>query len=395
MAGTVIWSAELDKRMHYTSKTFPDFKGYKFSVSVDKDVAKLLEEDKDGPRQQQFMVDDANEALKDAVSAIEGALKTVDAAMPKAGSEKDQKVLTDACRKTIDETLAALARTLEAVPEKRWDTWVKIKKDYKKYKIKSAVSVVTGSIGAIASVASLAVAVPTGGATLALSIVGLIRSSVELAQTLTRLWVEAETVQQKLTASCDALSRLYQTHGKAALGAASTGSTVLNVILGVDAAPNLKTLESENALWEQKLNGIDVNAGEAARKALEALDKAETLEKKLHAAKSDQAGKLLDALRKVRKSVNDHLDACHKQSERCHKGRQLQETYAVIVKQLKSDQPAWSAVFDKLIPAAASLALAGANAGNGLKDAKEALEIAKESAVLVIEVAKTLKEAAD
>ncbi|HUN91010.1 MAG TPA: hypothetical protein VMU33_03060 [Burkholderiaceae bacterium] len=394
MGNTTIWAAELDRRMSYKSKTLPNLKGYRLAMQVDDKVGDILKADRDGPRQQQAMVDDANKAMSELVGRVESGLRNLDSKYAAANDAARRSLVSD-FEKMLDGEVKGLGIVLGGIPEKRWDAWVRTKKEYRMYRIKSAGSVAAGSIGVVAGVASMPAAVVTGGATLAFSIVGTVRSSISLAQTLCKLWIEAEAIQAKLVRSVDAMNEIYRRKGPQALGAGSVASTAVNTVLGLDLAPNLKTLSADCELWGNKLKGIDVNAGDAAAKAVELLDSTDRLEAQLKASKSKDAGKTLDKLRKMRTLIDKSLEACHAQSARCERGRELREKYEEIIAGLKAAEPKWAVVFDKLIPAAANLALAGASAGHGIAEAKDTYDVLKEVGGLGVEIASTVKELKD
>lgn len=387
MAAVVIWSADLAKRMAYKPRNVR-ITGFQFSMTVDKPVSDFLEKD-EGPRQQHAMVDDANKAMAKAVKEVEASVKLLDSIASGehgSGNKDVAQVLAD-CQRAITRSCQELYDELNEIPKRRWELWLKVRKDYRNYKLKSAGKMVIGSLSLVANLASAAGSVLTAGVTLALSLVGMTRASVAVGNVLVKLWEEAEQVQKRLIANADKVKGLYETKGKQALGRRSTGMAAINALLGSDVAPSLKAMESDCQLWLDKLNGIDLAAGKSAQVAVKGLTDAEKLETSLKTVKAKALSRALDNLVELRQTIHQNLESCHAQSQRCNNGRELHQIYAAIVKDLRSAQPTWSTVCDKLIPAAASLAYAGANAAHGLQQASSALQATKQTVVMAARVA--------
>lgn len=391
MADTVIWSAELAKRLSYKSKAV-EIKGYRFTLSVDQKIADLLHKDHDGPRQQQAMVDDANRMMEAKVKIIDAAIQEFDVTRSRGGTPEQMKDAQAKMVGIVETHARQLAEGLKHVPQTRWDAWVKTRKDYKSYKLGAGVSLAIGTCGFVGSIAGVAGSIVSGGATLVLALIGLFRSIVSVVKKIDDLWQEAEGIQTRLVASANNLQHIYNIRGKQALGARSTLETTFNAVLGSACLPSLNALESNCKLWRNKLNGIDVAAGDAAALAVKSLAEAEKLEKLLQGAKTKQAAKALAELTKLRKLIHENLESCHAQSARCKRGRELHWIYDGVVQRLKRDQPEWSAIFDKLLPAASQLALTGANAHEGLAAAHGLLQVSEKLVGAAAGVGKVVKE---
>ena len=395
MSGTVIWSYSLQKVMSYKPKAI-QLKGFQFSMSIDNVTANLMAKDPhDGPRQQQFMVDDANDALRKKAPVFEAACKKYDAAVTSKPppDPKQLQQLKEELRHVLDKACRELQLQLGQIPNKRWQTWVKTRKEYSKYKLLATCSVGSSAIGFGASIAGIAAGVVTGGVSLILGIIGLFRSAVSLFKKVGDLWKEAEDVQKLLVASTNNLKFVWEARGRKALAVDSLVNTSFNAVLGSAYFPNVTTLESNCKLWLNKLNGIDVVAGEAAALAVKSLDETEKLEKTLAGAKSKDADKIRAELDKLRKLIHKNLEACHAQSARCNKGRELHGIYDGIIQNLKKAQPSWSAIFERAIPAALTLGLTGASAHEGLIAAHDVLKLLEEAATIANGAYKAGKDA--
>ncbi len=395
MSGTVIWSYSLQKVMSYKPKAI-QLKGFEFSMRIDDLTANLMAKDPhDGPRQQQFMVDDANDALRKKAPVFETALKKYDAALTskEPPDQKELKQLQAELRADLDKACHELRYQLNQIPIRRWKAWVATRKEYSKYKLVAAAGVGASTVGFVASAVGVASGLFTGGVTLVLGIIGLFRSIVSVVQKLDKLWQEAEDVQRLLVASTNNIKNIYDTKGRQALAVHSLAQASFNAVLGSSCMPSLDALQSNSKLWLNKLQGIDVAAGEAAALAVKSLDETEKLEKALQTVKSKEADKIRGELDKLRKLIHKNLDSCHAQSARCNKGRELHAIYDAIIQNLRKEQPMWGFIFDKLIPAASGLALTGASAHQGLLAAHDLLQVAEQCIAIGAGVGKVVKDA--
>lgn len=139
---------------------------------------------------------------------------------------------------------------------KAWDDLAKKKKDYQKYKIKIVVTIGSAVAGLATSIALMAATPWTGGASAALSIVGMIKSGVVIAKESAAAAMELETAARSLQGQLKIVAAMWKT-SKAAAHGAEVGAAIVKQFLG-EAPPNIKSCQDWLYRCEQKLNGIVV-----------------------------------------------------------------------------------------------------------------------------------------
>lgn len=382
MGRVVIWKREIDSEVKkiYKSVTLPSIKGYVVQLELSDQILDVLEKENDH-RTPALMVEDAQEACAATVKTIAARLKQLDEACNGQPVDVVEKAVK-AIKPSIEGEISKLGLELKNVPKARWDKWVATKKQYKDYKWDCAGKVTLGTLGAIGSGLAIAAAVPTGGATLALGIVGGVKSGLELFKIGAKMWVEAETIQKKVLLSISALQKIYGDATKKSQkgGAKEAGLSVLNAILPLELGPTLSVVTSDTDLWSNKLAGIEITADKKTKQALKLLKDADALEELLKKSKSKEAGKILDKLRKMRVSVDKAFESCTSESARVRDGRKVLDVItSKILPELKSKQPKWTEIFDRVLPTVVNLALAGGGAHQGFVEATKGLEYAQTS----------------
>ena len=130
-------------------------------------------------------------------------------------------------------------------------------KEYTKYKIKIGVTIGAAVAGLAVSIALMAASPWTGGASAALSIIGMAKSCVVIAKESAAAAMEVETAVTTLTLQLTAVKKIWATH-KAAGHANEVVSAVVAQFLG-QAGPNIKDCQNWAYKCEQKVNGVVVN----------------------------------------------------------------------------------------------------------------------------------------
>ncbi|HUB80505.1 MAG TPA: hypothetical protein VMB03_16990, partial [Bryobacteraceae bacterium] len=293
-----------------------------------------------------------------------------------------------------------LAIQVAKVPQARWDKFVDQKQKYDDYKVKCTYDITVGTLSVIGAAASLAGAVPTGGVSLALAIVTATRTTAEAFRTAVKLWSEAETIQNGLEADIRRLNEAYHNvmakAQKISGGREITGS-ILKGILSTEQPffATVSKCQDNYKLWDNKVSHLAVNNREAAKGALNLLKQVGELEKKMAAAKSPEAGKILDRVRQLRAQVNEGLEKASTLGERISSAEHTMPKFEQDLADLAKAVPEKVQNLTKWIPTAINLAFAGTHAGIGLKIAKDAAERCKEALDLAAEISKEVKEKTD
>ena len=138
-----------------------------------------------------------------------------------------------------------------------WDDLCKKKKEYQKYKIKIVVTIGAAVAGLATSIALMATSPWTGGASAALSIIGMVKSGVVISKESAAAAMELETAARSLEGQLKIVAKIWNTN-KAAAHGAEVGAAIVKQFLG-EAPPNIKSCQDWLYRCEQKLNGINVN----------------------------------------------------------------------------------------------------------------------------------------
>jgi len=196
--------------------------------------------------------------------------------------------------------------------QKAWTELGRRKKEYTKYKIKIGVTISSAVAGLATSIALMAASPWTGGASAALSIIGMIKSGVVIAKEITAAAMELETAAKALKAQIKIVTAMWNKN-KAAAHGAEVGAAVIKQFLG-EAPPNIKSCQDWLGRCEQKLNGIIVKAHDLAKKMEEmkaGLSKLEEdfMKEAKNRLSKHPSGRGLTQMDKVRNQFHASVDA--------------------------------------------------------------------------------------
>jgi hypothetical protein len=366
MSDVVIWKVDLadELKKSYKSKVLPNLKGYGVELTLDDDILDILEKEKDRVTPQR-MIEDAQGDCANTVDSLAAKLKALDKDCDGQPRPRVEELCKDFDTELTKQT-SDLGKRVAKIPDARWNKWVATRKQYKDYKTDAGFKVTIGILGAIGSGCAIAAAVPTGGASLALGIVGACRTGADLVKLGVDLWQKMETVQNSVMAN---LKKMKVSYEKAAGGRVML-ATAINALIGTDIKKSVPVVEKDVELWSNKLAGVDVNGhklGSLAMKTLSDIDKLEKL------CNSKDVSAKID---KLRPKLDDLLKKTEAENARVTSGEKNIKDAEKLLEELKQKVPNYAVVFDNYFPIVVGLGLAGANAGVGFKEAKSALETA-------------------
>ncbi|EDY17402.1 hypothetical protein CfE428DRAFT_5088 [Chthoniobacter flavus Ellin428] len=391
MSKVTIWKRDLAEEMKkgYKSKTIPDIKGYILELILNDEILDALEKENDYVTPQR-MVEDAQELCEKTVAALNAKLKDLDAKVagkPKLVVEK----AVEEFKKLLEKEARDLGNALKKVPAARWAKFIATKKQYKSYKIDCGFKLTLGTLGAVGSGLAIAAAVPTGGATLALGIVGGVRSGLSLVKLCGDLWMEMETVQKSVGISLGILEKLYKK--RAGVVATETSSTVINSVFGAEFVPNVGKVEKDVKLWKNKLAGVDINGHKLGAQAMKVLQDIDKLQAVLKKSASKKAGEIMTKIPKLQKELHKLLEKTTAMNGRVAPSEKAIKATEAVLEELQKKIPNLQKAFNTLFPIVTSLALAGANAGVGFKEAQNAMDNASTALGLANDLLGTLNDA--
>lgn len=241
-------------------------KGWKFTVEVDFDAKVFKSVEKDS-----ILLKEMNEAASkvyvQTCNSVKGKYTTFEKlfqGMANKGAAKAVLVQNIAgFNKSLeqDRTIGEIGakQAIEAV----WRSWSAKNKEYNKYKIKIGVTIF-GAVAALAvSIGIMASSPFTGGASAAISIVGMWKSALVIAKEIGSAAMEIEKAQKLLGGYMTAVEAVAK-KGKAAAKGNEYAAAVVKQILG-EAQPNIKGCIGQLSTIIQKLTGVEVKAHNCAK----------------------------------------------------------------------------------------------------------------------------------
>jgi len=253
-------------------------KGWKFTVEVDFDAKILKAVEKDAIMLHE-MNDAAEKVYTQTCNSIKGKYNAfeklfqgmVDKGAPKAAIEQNIAGFNKSLAE--DRKIGEIGGS-QAV-ENVWKKFAAKNKEYNKYKIKIGVTIFGAIAGLAVSIGMMAAAPFTGGASAAISIVGMWKSAVTLAKEIGSAAMEIEKSQALLKTYMSAVEKIAQ-KGKAAAKANEYTAAFVKQFLG-EAQPNIKGCGSQLDTITQKLTGVEVKAHECSKTLNGILDQQEKL----------------------------------------------------------------------------------------------------------------------
>ncbi|MEP7301483.1 MAG: hypothetical protein ABI699_08130 [Caldimonas sp.] len=249
----------------------------------------------------------------------------------KAAIKDYQKLFED----QVDLAQKAAQRSTEAV----WLELAKTKKDYAKYKWKAGIKVTLGVASLITSVTIMASSAATFGATAIPGILGMIRTSAQLAQTCKALYQNLETTIKELNRRLAHVSATYQDASKAKVVASEMAAMLVQKVIAVEL-DSIKICEDLLGRAESKLGGVVAGADKIAEKLDKALKEVDQIGKKA----DPKSKKKLEA---VSDTITVMIIGIQGEVDRSEKGKRDIANSEKIIKALIAKKPSALALVDK------------------------------------------------
>jgi len=253
-------------------------KGWKFTVEVDFDAKVFKAVEKDS-----IMLKEMNEAagkvykqtcdsVKSKYSAFEKLFQgMIDKGAPKAVFEQNLSGFNKSLESDRKIGEIGAQQAVEAV----WKKYAAKKAEYTKYKVKIFVTIF-GAVAALAvSIGLMASAPFTGGASAAISIIGMFKSAVTIAKEIGSAAMEIEKAQKLLSGYMTAVEVVAK-KGKVAAKSNEYSAAIFKQFLG-EAQPSIKGCQSQLSTIMQKLTGVEIKTHECSKKLNGILDAQEKL----------------------------------------------------------------------------------------------------------------------
>lgn len=210
-------------------------------------------------------------SIKSKLNAFEKLAATmVDKNAPPAELKKQ----LDGLNKSIEQDKDIAKVACEQAVTQCWKTYSGKKKEYTKYKIKIVAKII-GAAAALATSIALTATTPfTGGLSAAVSIVGMVKSTITIGKELGSAWMEVETANKVLVKNLKVVEAACKKVAKKK--ANEYTSMLFNQFVGI-SQPCIKTCISQMDVCQQKLNGIEIKTHDASIKLNKILDEQEVL----------------------------------------------------------------------------------------------------------------------
>jgi DNA repair exonuclease SbcCD ATPase subunit len=248
-----------------------------FNVSVEFDD-KIFKQIKDDGILLEDMGDEIDKIYTQTCNSIKSKLnafeKLAAVMVDKNAPPAELKKQLDGLNKSIEQDKDIAKVACEQAVTQCWKTYSAKKKEYLKYKIKIVAKII-GAAAALATSIALTASTPfTGGLSAAVSIVGMVKSTVTIGKEVASAWMEVETANKVLAKNLKVVEAACK---KVAKKKANEYTAMLfDQFLGI-SQPCIKTCVSQMDVCEQKLNGIEIKTHDASKKLNKILDEQETM----------------------------------------------------------------------------------------------------------------------
>lgn len=238
-------------------------------------------------------------------------------------------------------------------------------RQYKKYKREVTIKLVLGAAGLGTAALGLVTAVPSGGASLGLAIVGAWRALLDGAKALLNTMKEAEDIGRRVNKKLATLKQRYNDKTRGSVASREMVSSALNALFQTELS-NISTAKSDCVLWKNKLTGIRTQSHKLSIDLNQLLLKTEHLKKEEWDNIAARTGGFRkNPFEKMRQNIIEMLTKIPQLYQRAEKGFSAQAAADSTLKAIEKKSPAWTQEFDKWFAFAVNLGLAAAGGADG------------------------------
>jgi hypothetical protein len=253
-------------------------KGWKFTAEVEFDAKIIKSVEKDSILLKE-MNEAAGKAYKQTCDSVKGKYNAfeklfqgmIDKGAPKAAIDQNIAGFNKALESDRQIGEIGATQAIEAV----WKKWAAKNKEYTKYKVKIFVTVFGAASALAVSIGLMASAPFTGGASAAISIIGMWKSTLVLVKEIGSAAMEIEKSQKLLSGYMKVVEAAAK-KGKAAAKANEYSAAIVKQFLG-ESQPSIKGCDSQLGTIKQKLTGVEVKTHDCSKTLNGILDAQEKL----------------------------------------------------------------------------------------------------------------------
>jgi hypothetical protein len=310
---------------------------FRLDVPPDKAIRKAYDED---PLLRAKLTEAAGKVYDSIERQMEIATRGWDAKVEKVRQDESaKKALAKEYQKLFEDQVDLAVKAAQRNTEAVWTELVRTKKDYAKYKWKAGIKVSLGAASVITTVAIMASGGATFGATAIPGILGVIRSTSQLAQQCKALYDELETTVKQLNKNLAKVQATYKDASKNKVGAAEAGAMLVAKVFTVEL-PSIKLCQDLLGRGRSKCDGVVVKSHDIAKKLETALKGVDAIAKK-----SD--GKSKKKLEDISSSIGMLIFSIQSEVKRAEDGKRALDSSEKIVKGLAAKQPAFLPYIEK------------------------------------------------
>ncbi|HIV71068.1 MAG TPA: hypothetical protein H9903_09070 [Candidatus Aquabacterium excrementipullorum] len=227
-----------------------------------------------------------NQTVAAITSKLKAFDKLIETMIDKQAPEATMQKQLDGLNKSFEEDKRVAEAACEQLAGDLWVAYCRKKTEYTKYKVKIVATIVGAGAALITSIALMATAPFTGGASAALSIIGMVKSAVTIGKEIASAAQEVEGCQKVLDKQILVVEAVVK-KGTKARTANELTAIVMNEFIGI-SQPCIKTCQSQADTMVQKLNGVEIKSHDLSKKLNGILDAQENVRKEFlkEAAKS-------------------------------------------------------------------------------------------------------------
>ena len=310
---------------------------FRLEVPPDKNIRKAYDED---PLLRAKLGEAAGKVYDSIERQMEIATRGWDAKAEKVKQdEAAKKALAKEYQKLFEGQVDLAVKAAQRNTEMVWTDLVRTKKDYAKYKWKAGIKISLGTAGVITTVAIMASSGASFGATAIPGILGVIRSTSQLAQQCKALYDELETTIKQLNQNLGKVQATYKDASKGKVAAGEVGAMLVSKVFTIEL-PSIKRCQELLGRGRSKCDGVVVKSHDIAKKLETALKGVDAIAKKAD-------GKSKKKLEAIEDKINVLIVSVGSEVKRAEDGKRALDASEKIVKGLAAKQPAFLPYVEK------------------------------------------------
>jgi hypothetical protein len=310
---------------------------FRLEVPAEKNIRKAYDED---PLLRAKLGEAAVKVYDSIERQMEIATRGWDAKVEKVKQdEAAKKALAREYQKLFESQVDLAVKAAQRNTEMVWTELVRTKKDYAKYKWKAGIKVSLGAASVITTVAIMASSGASFGATAIPGILGVIRSTSQLAQQCKALYDELEATIKQLNQNLAKVQATYKDASKGKVGAGEAGAMLVSKVFTIEL-PSIKRCQELLGRGRSKCDGVVVKSHDIAKKLETALKGVDAI-----ARKAD--GKSRKKLEAIEDKIDMLIIGVGSEVKRAEDGQRALDASEKIVKGLAAKQPAFLPYVEK------------------------------------------------